>query len=1022
MAESIGALRVEISASTAAFESSMAKAGSVLAKWNEGQQRSAMAMARAHDEARKVNAALDAQARSLDNAHAEALKLNSAYDAQHSSLNQFREAMGRFGTENAESFRAVGQALGLVVAGVGAAGAAIVALGIRGSEVEGVRHSFEELARSVGQTGSEILNVTRTATKGLITDMSLMESTNKAILLGLPVTAREMGTLGATAISLGRAMKLGPEQAMNDLITALGRGSPLILDNLGLTVKVGEANEKYAAQLKKPVAELTEAEKKLAFYNAAMEAAKKKVEELGEVQLTFGERVQQARVMLQNFTDNLGVAIATSPVVIKAMDYIGEAMQNAFGKDQQGTIRVLIEHVNDFARMLVEVGKVAVVVAQAVSAYWHGLQMAFNTAAQVITDKVRQLVAVMQLAAKSAAALRFPGAADAARELDNIRAHLDGLSSSFGKQAIAASKSAQETHAGLGKVGAGLARLGVELDAASKKQVNLTDAQIHALRTGAELTKGTGELTEAQKKAGEAAEKAALKMREFWRDFGHENYVRAKKTSDEFWENQINWANRWSRDVIKAFLDNKEAADKLEKKILDAADAARKLREEAMDKRGWAAAAAESTFEMGELAETLGELGPLFDELGVQAGSTLRTLAEDLWTAAEGAEALAVGLESGDPAKMASGVTSLTAAVKGLVESESALNRFIGGMLVLGPIGGTLAAIFGGPAYTAAERLNHELMIMRGEFINAAGGLHVLEEKAARAGVSLDAVWNARTVAEYEAAVNRVNRAIALNEEATEKTKAAMDRWNLTIADLGPTFAGQMLSEQLLEIYQDFRLLETAGGDVAKILGDPNDPKSMAHALGNIVRQAIATGAKLPLAMRPFIETLIEQKVLLDENGEVITDISQLQFTESLEEGVGRLIDKIEDLVNALLGIPPEVETLVKVRTEHVGDGPPPQGEPPLPPDGEELPGFASGGVGDFGAGTLAVLHGREAIVPLDGGGPFATGFAAQVAGEVAAAIGGGRGQVIENHLYLDGQELRDWIIRNGRVGALTRD
>lgn len=193
-------------------------------------------------------------------------------------------------------------AVGAAVAAVTAAAAAFWNTIERGGKVSAMRQSFEALSGGSEQARARI-DAIRKSTGGLVTDMEAMQAANKAMLLDLGLTDTQMGDLAATATVLGRAMGQDANKSLDDLITALGRSSPMILDNLGLSVKLGEAHEAYARSLGKSTEELTDAEKKQAFMNAALTAAAAKVEQLGGLQLNAADHGHQLWTQIKNLGD-----------------------------------------------------------------------------------------------------------------------------------------------------------------------------------------------------------------------------------------------------------------------------------------------------------------------------------------------------------------------------------------------------------------------------------------------------------------------------------------------------------------------------------------------------------------------------------------------------------------------------------------------------------------------------------------------------------------------------------------------
>jgi hypothetical protein len=215
-----------------------------------------------------TDAAFKAVIKNLETTGKEAKKTNESLSGISGSSFQFNQ---------------ISQAAGTLSHVITQLAGAFVDLAQRGGQVAAVSNSFEKLAISVGETGKALLGAIRIGTKGLVSDFDIMLAANKAMLLGLPVTSKEMGVLSNAALVLGKTMGLTTTQALGDLVTGLGRGSAAILDNLGITIKAEDAYKRYASELGKQVTALTAAEQKTAIYKAAVDAAAKSVAAIGDV-------------------------------------------------------------------------------------------------------------------------------------------------------------------------------------------------------------------------------------------------------------------------------------------------------------------------------------------------------------------------------------------------------------------------------------------------------------------------------------------------------------------------------------------------------------------------------------------------------------------------------------------------------------------------------------------------------------------------------------------------------------------
>ena len=208
-----------------------------------------------------------------------------------------------------------------------------LAFGQRGAQVTQTAESFDGLIKSVGAS-EDTLQRLRAASKGTVDDMTLMSSTTTLLAGAQGDLARAMADAAPQLVEIAKAAnKLNPTLGETTFLyqslgTGIKRSSPLILDNLGLTIKIGEANEAYAAKLGKTVAELSAMDKQQALLEETLRAGNVLIEQAGGSTDSATDSFTRLNTSVKNLTDHL--AAKAAPAIGTLADALNDLVYAIF--------------------------------------------------------------------------------------------------------------------------------------------------------------------------------------------------------------------------------------------------------------------------------------------------------------------------------------------------------------------------------------------------------------------------------------------------------------------------------------------------------------------------------------------------------------------------------------------------------------------------------------------------------------------------------------------------------------------
>jgi len=212
-----------------------------------------------------------------------------------------------------------------------AAGGAAVKLALDASKYDSIRDSFESMAQGMGISAEELERRVGAASGGTLDRMTILQNATRALSLIGAGAFNDFGADFSKAAELvkkaSRATGQDVDFLFDSFVRGIGRESPLILDNLGITIDMTQAKKDYAASIGRTAKSLTEEESKAAVLQATMHALE---QTYGNVAVSAGElngATQQLKTWFADLRLELGeAAVPAVNSLLRALMPLGEEL------------------------------------------------------------------------------------------------------------------------------------------------------------------------------------------------------------------------------------------------------------------------------------------------------------------------------------------------------------------------------------------------------------------------------------------------------------------------------------------------------------------------------------------------------------------------------------------------------------------------------------------------------------------------------------------------------------------------